>query len=221
MNLGAKPLMKNAILRYTSCRLTAAVRNNWSVLMELVMSYCFKWQNVLLSLLTPRARSSDNMLRRTLSLCSVEQEWSAQAHWFSFREWLSLHRTIIIAQTRHLNVNIHLNKVLSGILLSCCYQAMTMGLQRSRWWDQCVTPGLFCNKGICLKSETTGGESVGESDAKEAAGGRAVSPITYEYDLHMSSSDMQSHAPLWRHELTGRGQISLFLCTHWFVDFWC
>lgn len=122
----------------------AAVRNSWSVLMKLVMSYCFKWQNVLLSLPTPHARSPDNVLRRTLSLCSVEQEWSAQAHWFSFREWLWLRRTIIIAQMRHLKVNIHLNKVLSGILLSCCYQAMTMGLQRSRQWNQFVTRGLFC-----------------------------------------------------------------------------
>lgn len=174
--------------------------------MKPVMTYCFKWQNVLSSLLTPRARSPDNVLRRTLSLCSVEQEWSAQAHWFSFGEWLSLHRTIIIAQMRHLKVNIHLNKVLSGILVSGCYQAMTMGLQRRRQWNQCVTPGLFCSKGICWKS-------VWESDAKEAAGGRAVSPVTCEYGLHMSSSDMQSHAPLWRHELTGSGQISLF-CAH-------
>lgn len=182
--------------------------------MKLVMSYCFKWQNVILSLLTPRARSPDSMLRWTLSLCSVEQEWSAQAHWFSFGEWLSLHRTIIIAQMRHLKVNIHLNKVLSGILLSCCYQTMTMGLQRSRQWNQCVTPSAaISNKGISRKSENTGGESVWGSGAKEAAGGRAVSPVTYEYDLHMSSSDMQSHAPLWWHELTGSGQSSLF-CAH-------
>lgn len=111
--------------------LQTAVRNSWSVLMKLLMNYCFEWQNMLLSLPTPRARSPDNVLRRTLSLHGVEQEWSAQAHWFSLGERLSLRRTIIIAQMRHLKVNIHLNKVLSGILLSCSHQAMTMGLQRS------------------------------------------------------------------------------------------
>lgn len=107
-----------------------AVRNSWSLLMKLVINYFFKWENVLLSL--PCARSPGNMLHRTMLLCVVEQEWSIQAHWFSLWEWLSLHCTIIIAQMRHLKVNILLNKLLSGILLSRSYQAMTMGLQRSR-----------------------------------------------------------------------------------------
>lgn len=45
------------------------VRNSWSVLMKLMMNYCFKWQNVLLSC----ARSPGNVLRRTLLLCVAER----------------------------------------------------------------------------------------------------------------------------------------------------
>lgn len=108
-----------------------ALRNSWSVLMKLVMNYFFKWQNMLLSLAKLPARSPGNVLCWKLLLCAVEQEWSVQAHWFSIEEWLLLCHTIIIAQMRHLKVNIHLNTVVSGILLSCNHQAMAMGLQRS------------------------------------------------------------------------------------------